>query len=118
MTTKSLTYSELAGLLGVKLDSARRTVQRKRWPKVVGNDGKARILVPIESLPSSADNPADNVTVYIRELETRIEGLDGQIAAMRELVTAATQRAETAEMALRLLADRPRRWLFPWRKAG
>jgi DNA repair exonuclease SbcCD ATPase subunit len=41
-----LTYKELAAALEVKVESARRLVQRKRWPRRPGNDGEARIGVP------------------------------------------------------------------------
>lgn len=94
MDTESLTYRELADRLGVKLESARKTVQRKRWQKLTANDGTVRILVPVQSLPLPCDTPPDSPTdspaVYIRELETRIEGL-------KSIVDAERRRAETAE---------------------
>lgn len=108
MDTESLTYHELADRMGVKLDSARKTVRRKRWQKVTGNDGTLRILVPVESLPLPTgrppDSPKDGPEVYARELETRIDGL-------RMLLQAESRRADTAE------ADRDR-WhamaVRPW----
>lgn len=98
MDTESLTYKELADRLGVKLESARKTVQRKRWQRVTANDGTVRILVPVQSLPtpcdtpsdSPSDSPTDGAAVYVRELETRIEGLKSVIDAER-------RRAEAAE---------------------
>lgn len=112
MDTESLTYAELALRLGIKVDSARRTVRRKRWPRVAGNDGQVRISVPLDALPCPNDSPADSPSggpddspsLYVRELETRIDGL-------RLLLQAETRRAETAE------ADRDR-WhkqaVRPW----
>src|SRR3954452_2494030 len=44
-----LSYEEAADVLGIALDSARVTARRKRWPRRMGNDRKARIGVP-ESL--------------------------------------------------------------------
>ena len=99
MDTESLTYRELAQRLDVKLESARKTVMRKRWQKITGNDGTVRIQVPIEALPlpvvsppdSPSDNQSDSPAVYTRELEVRIEGL-------HMLLAAESRRAETAEM--------------------
>ena len=48
--TKWVTYDELAAALGIAPDSARRLVARKRWPRQTGNDGRARIEVPVERL--------------------------------------------------------------------
>ena len=49
--TVSLTYQELADRLGIDVQSARRRALRSRWPKVPGNDGKARVSVPAAVLP-------------------------------------------------------------------
>ncbi len=46
--TKSMTYTELAEALGIGGDSARNLVRRKRWQRRPGNDGLARIEVPLE----------------------------------------------------------------------
>ena len=45
-----LTYDELAVALGIARESARQLVIRKRWHRSKGNDGKARIHVPVEAL--------------------------------------------------------------------
>lgn len=98
MSSISLTYRELADRMGVKIESARKTVQRKRWQRTTGNDGLVRVTVPIDALPSPADSASDSPqdshndshAIQITELETRIEGL-------RMLLQAETRRAETAE---------------------
>jgi predicted lipid-binding transport protein (Tim44 family) len=43
-----MTYAELAEALGIGGDSARNLVRRKRWQRKPGNDGLARVEVPIE----------------------------------------------------------------------
>ena len=58
---KWLTYAELAEALGIGGDSARNLVRRKRWQRKPGNDGMARIGVPVEYLtehakPTKADD--------------------------------------------------------------
>jgi hypothetical protein len=98
MDTVNLTYRELAERLGVKLESARKTVQRRRWQRVTGNDGVVRVLVPVQSLPPShplsedqgSDTPSDIADVALQELETRIE-------VLKALVDAERRRADAAE---------------------
>ena len=48
--TKLLSYAEIAALLGIGGNSARALVRRKRWHRKPGNDGLARIEVPVEYL--------------------------------------------------------------------
>lgn len=89
MDIYSLTYRELADRLSIKLESARKTAQRKRWPRTTGNDGMVRVMVPADFL-GLTDSPTDTSAVHTRELELRIE-------ALQALFAAATRRAETAE---------------------
>lgn len=99
MTTENLTYKELAARLGVKQESARKTVQRKRWQRVTGNDGIVRIIVPVDALPKSMDkvsdshrdSPSDGGGATIRELQAKVEGLMQVIEAERHRATAAEQ---------------------------
>lgn len=99
MTTESLTYKQLASRLGVKLESARKTVQRKRWQRVTGNDGVVRVMVPIDVLPQSMDSPSDgpndrredSPAFTIRELQMKVE-------ALQELLSVERQRATAAEI--------------------
>ena len=100
MDTESLTYRELADRLGVKVESARKTVQRRRWQRTTGNDGQVRVMVPVQALPQSqglplapgSDSPPDNgdVAGMVQELETRIE-------VLKALVDAERRRADAAE---------------------
>lgn len=89
MATELLTYRELADRLGVKVESARKTVQRKGWKRIQGNDQIARVIVPVEYLPSHADDTPD--------MSQAVVLLEGQIESMRQLLAAETRRAETAE---------------------
>ena len=63
METVVLSYDELAERLRINPHSARNLVRRKRWKRTVGNDGKARVTVPMEALaaPSAPlGGPAGN----------------------------------------------------------
>ena len=46
-----LTYTEAAGKLGIKLDSVKRRVRARKWPRMTGNDGIVRIQIPHDALP-------------------------------------------------------------------
>src|SRR3954447_1670086 len=49
-----MTYAELSEALRIGGDSVRNLVRRKRWPRKPGNDGLARIGVPVEHLSEHA----------------------------------------------------------------
>ncbi len=54
-----MTYAELAEARGIKEPAAVRLVQRRRWERQPGNDGAARVAVPVAELrPSRVVAPA------------------------------------------------------------
>ena len=57
MAVEWLTYDELADRLGIGRESARTLVKRKRWARQPGNDGRARIGVPLEEIPAGGASP-------------------------------------------------------------
>lgn len=58
--TTSLTYSELAAALGITPASAKKLAARRGWPRTIGNDGLARVNVPVERLSIPAHSPEDS----------------------------------------------------------
>ena len=48
--TRLMTYAELGEAIGRSEIAARSVAIRKRWRRVLGNDGKARVAVPVEPL--------------------------------------------------------------------
>jgi hypothetical protein len=89
-----MTYTELAEALGIGPDSARNLVRRKRWPRMPGNDGLARIGVPVEhlaqhvrpdapgeTLPEVDASPPIDLGAAIAALERHIERLERELAA-------------------------------------
>ena len=46
-----MTYAELADARGISKASAERLARRKKWPRVLGNDGIARVIVPPDDRP-------------------------------------------------------------------
>jgi cell division septum initiation protein DivIVA len=118
--TKWMTYAELAEVLGIGSDSARNLVRRKRWPRQSGNDGLARIGVPIEyinenakpdvpvqpPIDASADGGADGAIVvtvlanHISRLERELEALKQEHEAERERLEGRAEALEDKVAAL------------------
>ena len=129
-----MTYAELSEALGIGSDSARNLVRRKRWSRKPGNDGLARVGVPLEHLsehaksegaisppsdgstrpPASApiDPPIDGGIVqalnrHIERLEREVEILKGE----RD-----TERARALQVdALRAALDIERQRVEEWK---
>ena len=101
----SLTYAELAEALKITPASANKLARRRRWPRVPGNDGKARVSVPEEALvrrDSPPDvppvRPSDNpVHAEIARLESELADARGELVGTREALTEARARADAAE---------------------
>ena len=51
--TRSLTYAEMAAVMGITLASAKNLTRRKRWARTRSNEGHVRILVPLDYLAES-----------------------------------------------------------------
>jgi hypothetical protein len=49
-TGRWMTYDELAEMRGIKRIGAVRLVQRYKWRRQAGNDGRARVLVPHDAV--------------------------------------------------------------------
>ena len=101
METRLLTYADLGESLGITADSAKRLARRRGWTKQPGNDGRARVSVPVERLVPRAvpeDDPEDDredIPEDVREddpgergaviaaLHRLIETLEQELAAVR-----------------------------------
>ena len=115
-----LTYEEAGKALGIKAASAKRRSFRRYWPHRAGNDGLARVGVPVTELPrvtgdatgdmhhvvpggdsgtSPVTAPGDkpNDTPALALALDRIEALAGQVGHARAEVE--RLRAEVAEAA-------------------
>jgi hypothetical protein len=142
MSTASLTYQEIAARFGVTTASARNLVRRKGWPKALGNDGLARIVVPSDAIPDALPVRGDPTTVQpsprlegstvqpsedeahvvaIQALERHIERLEADVAALRserdsERTLAASHQSSIA--ALQAAADELRAERDRWHDAA
>jgi hypothetical protein len=98
----SLTYAELAEALKITPESANRLARRKRWPRVKGNDGRARVAVPDEALVrpvSPPDNPPDSPMDSPPDSspDKLIKALEAHVATLREQLAAAEARLAAAD---------------------
>jgi len=122
METVALTYKELADRLSIKVESARKTAQRKRWHRTTGNDGTIRIHVPLDAFPSAVgqgdsprdshgNNPNNHVHIQLAKLEAEITGLKEVLQAERNRTTTAEQDRdawrEQAQILARAKAQEP-----------
>lgn len=57
-----LTYEEAGKALGIKTASAKRLSFRRHWPHRAGNDGLARVGVPVTELPRVTGDVTEGIT--------------------------------------------------------
>jgi len=96
--TKKMTYKELSEFLDIKLPSARRLVMRKKWLKIKGNDGEARVMVPDEFLEGRYDGEHDdNHNAKSDNTNDELITLKIENAALKAQFEAEKVRADTAE---------------------
>ena len=131
MSTASLTYQEIAARFGVTTPSARNLVRRKGWPKTLGNDGLARIVVPSDAIPDEPPIGADPSTVQssqwpegstvqpsqahiaIQVLERHIERLEVEVAALkgdRDVLASMPVQVAALKATLEAVTDERDRW--------
>ena len=116
-SSQRLTYAQLAEARGISKASAERLVRNRKWPRVLGNDGVAIVIVPPGeaspgSAPGSGDgqqgrrirpgrpprNPLNPLRDHARDPPLDFRGMiETAIAPIRELLTSANQRADRAE---------------------
>ena len=95
--TRWLTYGELAAARGISKASATRLAFRKHWPRRTGNDGQARVAVPLDARAPPHDTTHDSHPVTIHD-DTH-DARDGVTPGNSDAETLARerQRADQAE---------------------
>jgi flagellar biosynthesis chaperone FliJ len=103
---KLLSYDEIAGLLGIERESARHLALRKQWRRTKGNDGKARVEVPSEALPTpdTGEHPVDSTGADA----AAIPALTRHIERLEIALEQAQDRADEAEAARDKVRDEAR----------
>jgi hypothetical protein len=105
-----LSYGELAERLGIKPGSAKRRALERRWPRRPGNDGRARVAVPVEVLAEARETTGEDEGEDAGEATSGIgalaDYLKGELAeTRRELRATAAEAQEARERVARATGE-------------
>jgi hypothetical protein len=104
--TRWMTYAELGLARGINTASAKRLAARRKWRRQPGNDGTARVAVPLDEAMRRAGTPdddaRDNFTRLAADLEAALATLQEQLAFERDR---ADQAMDTVERTAARLAE-------------
>ena len=103
-----LTYVELGQARGISTSSATRLAFRRKWRRQVGNDGTARVAVPVTETHPRPDKAPDDrndarhddrgdISRIVMVLETSVASLTERAIAAEKRADRAEIRAESAE---------------------
>lgn len=126
---KWLTYDEASVVLRIKPDSVRRRASLRKWQRMQGNDGLARIGVPLDIIPDDTtdaspviipahpDNPDTQTDenlllarIEIASLQAKVQGLEARLSdtqGERDRIAGLLDKALEARAPTGIL-----RWLF------
>jgi len=90
-----MTYAELGRARGISTASATRLAFRRKWRRQGGNDGVARVAVPVGEDQSKRDDRDDDRSDVI----PGISAMEAAIISLTEARNQAQKRAEQAETA-------------------
>jgi hypothetical protein len=116
-----MSYAELGQARGISTASATRLAFRRKWRRQVGNDGTARVAVPIaearRSPDRSHDDGADVVGGGRGNIARTVTALEGAVTALRERAEAADRVGRMRQKHGRLEQSKARKRLRPklWR---
>lgn len=107
MPEEWMTYREIGARLGLNVEAVRTRVRRAGWRTVPGNDGKTRVLVPVEAVVEPVSEHGEGVNEEVNRSggltglvallaasEARISRLEGQLEAERDRVNEARSEAD------------------------
>lgn len=100
--TRRMTYAELGSARGISPKSAERLAQRRHWPRQLGNDGIARVLVPfgedrVSPRRQGRHHAPDNGANVRERLEASVPDIGDVIrAAIREVIVPLSAQLEVA----------------------
>lgn len=80
-----LTYDDAASRLGILPDSVRRRAAARKWPRRLGNDGKARVRIPEDALPPDVTPVlTPDASAELNEARVEISALKAELAGVRD----------------------------------
>ena len=103
-----MTYAEAAAFLGIKPESVKRQARAKRWPRMLGNDGRALVKVPDlpppggvrEASPEEESPPAIRPAPPPDDSRERLATAETEIRLLRERLTDLTADRDALRDAL------------------
>lgn len=109
--TRWVSYAELAKLRGITKASATRLAMRRAWDRQPGNDGLARVAVPIAALKPDTDDAHDAIHDATQDDRGAIGHDDGDanlsvIKALEAHVESLRDRLVAADSEAKALRDR------------
>lgn len=122
-----LTYAQLAEARGISKASAERLVRNRKWPRVLGNDGVAIVIVPPARPPPdhAPDPPPDfrgMIDAAVAPIREKLDRAEQKAAALQaelvELRVSERAAADVAEYATGEAADLRKRLDAAEQRAG
>jgi hypothetical protein len=105
-----MTYAELGRARAIDAASAKRLAIRRRWRRQAGNDGAARVAVPVTEAaprtPKPGDDPGDIPGERPGDITGVIGALDRAVVTLREQLLRTENRANQAEILAEQARDR------------
>jgi hypothetical protein len=95
--TRWMSYAELGQARGINPASAKRLALRRKWRRQAGNDGTARVAVPVrEATPRNGNTGAtgEDVAHLVTSLELALSELRTQLVRERNRADQASEAAE------------------------
>jgi hypothetical protein len=110
-----LSYDELAESRGISRPSAIRLARRRKWARMEGNDGTARVLVPAAEQIARGAVPDDATIALAAAFEAGLTALRAQLQAERERADRLQIELTDTRVVLAVERAARRSWLFWWR---
>lgn len=92
-----LTYVELGQVRGISTSSATRLAFRRKWRRQPGNDGIARVAVPIAEAQPRTDKAPDDRDGDRGDITPIVSALEAAVSSLTERAETAEKRADRAE---------------------
>jgi len=108
-----LTYDDAASRLGILPDSVRRRAAARKWPRRLGNDGRARVRIPDDALPPDVGGdvtPAltPDTSEELNAARVELAALRAELAGVRDrLADTQTDRDRLAALLEKALEPQP-----------
>ena len=111
MNDRWLNYADAAKALGMTPESVRQRARREGWRRQIGNDGRALVLVPVDTARNTAGDAAVSRPVIRPERDTamlraRLQEIESRAAELRsDIERERAERLQERDRADRLAGE-------------